>query len=408
MKTKFYLASYIYYVKRSNNRLMLYNTKSGEVIERNSIACCNLVDEIYNPSNLGVIDFDENEFKDTEVGSFVEEIVTKNFGNIHQQKKNSPQLINLLPILNLQNDVERLKVNNEFLIGENLLKYLNELTIYINNVCTQNCSYCTEYFKQAKSCYKESTNNCLEISCIKNILDSLAYSSLKKINVLGGNIFSYPYFEELLALIQNYDFQFHLWNHYLNFDNRGDNWTKNKNSIIENIIVTFPLNEDKLNDILSSEKKEKVIHFLIENEFHYEEVEKLIPRLKDYTIMPIYTRKNEAFFRENVFMNKEDIFGEIISHRSIFCNQKLNSNFFGKLYILSDGSFKANMNASILGNIKNDSILEILYKELDQNTAWRKVRDIQPCNDCMYKHLCPPPSNYETIIGKPNLCHVHP
>jgi hypothetical protein len=29
-----------------------------------------------------------------------------------------------------------------------------------------------------------------------------------------------------------------------------------------------------------------------------------------------------------------------------------------------------------------------------------------PCNQCRFKLICPSPSSYESVIGKPNLCHV--
>jgi pseudo-rSAM protein len=95
-------------------------------------------------------------------------------------------------------------------------------------------------------------------------------------------------------------------------------------------------------------------------------------------------------------------------YNKVFCNQKLNSNYFGKLYILPDGSVKANMNTAILGSIYQNSLLEVVEKELIKNTAWRVVRILKPCNQCLYQYLCPPPSNYETVVEKPNLCHVEP
>lgn len=92
--------------------------------------------------------------------------------------------------------------------------------------------------------------------------------------------------------------------------------------------------------------------------------------------------------------------------REIFRNQKLNSNFFGTLYILPDGSVKANINTSILGNIGTDKILDIIYQELTVNTAWRVVRNSQPCSECIYQFFCPAPSDYERAIGQNNLCQL--
>ena len=92
--------------------------------------------------------------------------------------------------------------------------------------------------------------------------------------------------------------------------------------------------------------------------------------------------------------------------REIFKNQKLNSNFFGGLYVLPDGVVKADMNAPAIGNIQRDNILGIMQNELISNTAWRLVRDSHPCDKCIYQFICPPLSNYEEEIGQINLCHI--
>jgi pseudo-rSAM protein len=114
------------------------------------------------------------------------------------------------------------------------------------------------------------------------------------------------------------------------------------------------------------------------------------------------------FFRENLFTGKEDIFSEILSIRKIFRNQKLNSNFFGTLYIMPDGTVKANMNTKAIGNTRQDTVLGLLYKEMSENTAWRKIRNSQPCDKCLYQFLCPAPSDYERATGRLNLCNIVP
>ena len=75
--------------------------------------------------------------------------------------------------------------------------------------------------------------------------------------------------------------------------------------------------------------------------------------------------------------------------------------------IFSDGKVYANVYHEPLGTI-DDDIRELIYKEMDKGTSWRRIRDMKPCCDCVYQWLCPSPSNYELAIGKPNLCHVKP
>lgn len=130
-------------------------------------------------------------------------------------------------------------------------------------------------------------------------------------------------------------------------------------------------------------------------------------RIEKYKIEPVYTRENLNFFRENIYIDKDDMFSKTLSIREIFRNQKLNSNFFGSLFILPNGNVKANMNTPVIGNIQTDTLLSLIYKEMVDNTAWRMIRDLHPCSKCLYQFICPAPSNYEIAIGKPNLCHIN-
>jgi pseudo-rSAM protein len=175
------------------------------------------------------------------------------------------------------------------------------------------------------------------------------------------------------------------------------------------LIVNFPLKDTIFKDTWNLINKEKTtIHFFIENEKQYDMVENLTDNfgIEKYNIQPFFTCENMKFFGDNIFLSKDDIFSKTLSIREIFRNQKLNSNFFGSLFILPSGSVKTNMNSQSIGDIKTDSLLNLIYREMIENTAWRKVRDMNPCKSCLYQWLCPSPSNYESVTGKPNLCHV--
>jgi pseudo-rSAM protein len=79
---------------------------------------------------------------------------------------------------------------------------------------------------------------------------------------------------------------------------------------------------------------------------------------------------------------------------------------YGKINIMPNGDAYANLNCPALGNIYTDSIYDIVHKEVEEGKSWLCIRDQAPCNSCVYQWLCPPPSNYEMDIGRPNLCHV--
>ena len=403
-KQKFLLYSHVYYTANSENKLLLYNTKTGTNIESDSGICRELIEEVYKPVHLGVIDLSDYYLNHPDTVRFIEQIVKKDFGKIIDVTPDMPKIINLLPVLNLQDDVERLKVDEESDVGEKSLRYINELNIYLNTSCNLHCPHCQAYYKQTKSCYKGLPNSVIHPEKIKELLDSLAYSSLKKINFLGGNILLYPYLTELIALLKNYDFDCHLWMNAANLIKMSfDSILK------QEIIIHFPTDINAVRKYICKNNNQ-TCHFFIEDEKQYNDATSIVKAegISNYQIIPIYTGKNLTFFQENIYLSKEDIFASTVPHRIIFCNQKLNSNDFGKLHILSNGEIKANMNAFTLGNIYENSLLEAIATELNINTAWRRTRNEPPCIDCLYQYLCPPPSNYETVIGKPNLCHVYP
>ena len=129
-------------------------------------------------------------------------------------------------------------------------------------------------------------------------------------------------------------------------------------------------------------------------------------QIEKYRLNPVYTGKNIQFFEENVFLTKEDILSTRMTIKDFFARKAMNIYDFGKINIMPNGDTYANLNYPALGNIYTDSIYEIVQKEIDEGKSWLRIRNQAPCNECVYQWLCPPPSNYEIAIGRPNLCHV--
>jgi len=121
--------------------------------------------------------------------------------------------------------------------------------------------------------------------------------------------------------------------------------------------------------------------------------------------VPLYNNENLSFFETDVFMEKTDLDKIDLSKNEIFIRQTLNMNDFGKLVIMPNEIVYANPNTPPLGSI-DDSPYSIVYKEFMEGESWFKIRDQAPCTECIYQWLCPTPSNYETVIGRPNLCHI--
>ena len=408
METKNYwfaLKSYVY-VEFKEKNILIYDTKHGDRIETVQEKIITLIKEMYEPNNLGVIPISNELQSDPYIRNFIQEVIDKEMGDLMDTEHFPNKPIRLIPTLSLQKDIDRhIEYEDKVaFIGKDISKYLTEVNVYLNSVCDKSCKHCESYCKQIHCCTTSNPSIELPIKHVRSLLEQLRYSPVNTINLYGGDILAYSYINELQLLISSYPKTLHLYMHYRNY---------RENEFIDSqfleLIITFPMDENHFHEIWKQIKdKQSKLHFIVENEQQYNDSERLINEynIKEYSIHPYYTGENIHFFEDNIFLNKEDIFYKTLQMRAIFRNQKLNSNSFGTLYVQPDGTVKANMNTAVLGNIAKDDILNIIYKELIENTAWRTIRNSHPCDQCIYQFMCPAPSNYERTIGKNNLCHI--
>jgi pseudo-rSAM protein len=149
--------------------------------------------------------------------------------------------------------------------------------------------------------------------------------------------------------------------------------------------------------------------FLVLSEVNYNQISEIINDIPDNyeaQIVPIFNGGNIDFFEKYVFTSQEDLNTIKITKREVFIHQTLNSNDFGKIFILPDGSVHTNVNFEPLGSI-NNSPYSIVFKEITEGNSWLRIRNQKPCTNCIYQWLCPSPNNYELAFGKPNLCHIN-
>lgn len=403
----FALKSHIYVDFKEKN-ILLYDTWHGNRIESTLDKAITLIRQMYEPANLGVVGVDENMLSEPQVREFVETVIHKDMGDLMDVEKCPVKPVRLIPILNLQKDIDKYKDDENKLIffEKDIGKYLLELNLYVNSVCDEACCHCDSFCNQVRCCTANGRQEELSMDSLKQLFEQIRYLPINSINVLGGDISKYSYMNELKQLSVLYSKELRYYCHYKNFKK----YPLTDFGKVE-LILTFPIDKSIFREVcLSTDKRQIKWHCIIENEGEYDCAEKLIEEfgidMEDCDFIPFYTGSNLDFFRKNVFLDKEDIFFKSFQMREIFKNQKLNSNFFGGLYVLPDGTVKANMNAPAIGHIHVDNILDIIQNELINNTAWRLLRDSQPCDRCVYQFICPPPSNYEKIIGQNNLCHI--
>jgi len=384
------------------SKVLLYNSQNGESIETNDKEIINLVDKLHEETNLGSVLLEDNIFDNEAILFFVNESKLKGICNVIRFSPNLPRPIQLMPVLSIQKDIEKLKKQPNSIIGEDLLNYLSEITINVSDQCNQKCQFCHEACKQLTYCTSsEDGKYSLKLEDLKLIANQILQAPIRRINIIGGDLSKYELMPELLDVFEKYNEVIHIWEYYqLNIIRY--------NGLLD-ILVDFPIEKSKFNVLLNEIKTKKTtFHFLVTNDVEVQEAESIVDEcdLMNFELHPFFDNINIDFFKKNIYLNKEDIFVEPIVQRKIFCNQVLNSNHFGCLTIKSNGDVYANINASKLGNINDRKLLDIISSEISINTSWRVIRDQEPCSECLYQFLCPPPSNYEYIIGENSLCTV--
>ena len=156
---------------------------------------------------------------------------------------------------------------------------------------------------------------------------------------------------------------------------------------------------------------------MLENKRYEFKLIKLVRDEKDLTsiketklnilLVPVWTGANNIFFKENVMLNKNDIYTLNPSLEELFRNQKLNSNFFCIFDILNTGDVLPHGSIKKMGNIADTHLADLVSAELKGNNTWRLTRNLtKKCGSCIYRYLCPPISTFEIQSGDFGGCCV--
>ncbi|MDR2125364.1 MAG: TIGR04150 pseudo-rSAM protein [Prevotellaceae bacterium] len=402
------------YICVNTQKALLYNTLNGKLIEcLRGTKTYLLIKQLNDDKNLLVIKLPSNYQKNKEISGFVKNIREFYCGDVLTLPENATKPFQLKPIFNIQHDLKIMKESESVSVGTKIMQKLTSITIQINSICDLTCCDCCNYNRQFLFCTKKTSEE-LHLKLIKKILDNLGGSYIKAINVIGGNVFKYSKFDEFINILKVSNIVASFFIHYQNIikcDKFINSLSNNEFSV--NILVNFPIDIDKLKSakhLLENNNINIKYIFIVESEKNCIFVENLINEMKienNFTLLPFYNEKNLSFFCDNIFPERNDILDAKPEISNIYARQVINSNYYGKLMIMSSGDVFANLNEKKLGNINSGTLHEFAYKEMKSGNSWRKTRkNVKPCNQCIYKYLCPSISNYEYAIGKFNLCNI--
>ncbi len=361
-----------------NSNVLLYNTFDGSFIESKDIEIVKLLKETLLKENCGVVLLTAERYNLDNIRKFIMELRAKYMGDIIDIELSKSKPVQIMPFTSLVNTQELFKKQN-FPTGKKILEYLSEISIYVDY----------------------NTN----IMDLNSFLKSLP--NISTVNIIG-NLKDVANYKELLLVLDQFPSLKKITCNYSNVISLQPEFV---NNFSYSILINYPIDISKWNysrRLLLNQSIPFECIFEVTSMDNYSQINKFIEEfgIEKYQLKPVYTGDNIDFFKENVFLTKDDILSTPLSISDFFINQSMNIFDFGKIAIMSNGDIYANVNYPILGNIHTHSIYEIISKELEEGRSWLRIRNQAPCNTCLYQWFCPSPSNYEIAIGRPNLCHV--
>jgi pseudo-rSAM protein len=379
---------------------LIYKSSNQKSVAFASVGkIADICEQLLITENLYTVELTEKDI--TTIISWIDSITEINAGYLTQKEMNIKKPITLKPIVKIQDNVKHYTWLHNRGIGGSIIHNLHELTFYINSsLYGSNKKYRQTIFP-LKECDE------LDIKRIIKFIDNAKSSFLSNINIVG-NIFTYSNFDMLFEYISKSQIKFTINTTFNDFEKNikhivSTEWTDNIqfNILIDcsNEFSIIPLKYLKINVSVT---------VLLSTDTEYNNIINCFENMSVYCnakIVPLYNDTNFDFFENNIFISENDLNDISLSKREIFIRQVLNINDFGKLTIMADGNIFANVNMESLGTI-SDTLYSLIYSEFTSGRSWLRIRDQKPCADCVYQWLCPSPSNYEIVIGKPNLCHI--
>lgn len=384
------------FIWRNNQKGIMYNSSNFKSFIFNNTglvkSVCNQMDKL---ETLYSININESHEIDNDFQDWINKSLDIDAARIIHVNQEEYKEISFKPILKIHKDITTIKLNKSY---HNMVECLNEITIHLSGFCIEKEKQL--YHKQFL--YTVDMEETLDYENLAIFLSHIPFNNKLKFNLIG-DIFNYYKIDDLLSLLA-------LKSSTINIFYTEESFTPDKvTNRISNHLVNFYIICSAKNHIsLRKNIPKNKLHFckfilLIEDYYDIKYYEGIQSFEDIVDVRPIFSTSMIEFFKERIYLNKFDLDHIKLTKSEIFANQVINTNFFGKIEILPNGTICDNVNFDQIGHINND-FWYIMKEIFTEDRAWFYSRKQIPCSHCIYQWLCPPPSNYELVIGKSNLC----
>ena len=375
---------------------LVYNTQSyASVRFRNEGLLAEKAKQLAIMENLYCILLTEEELADEKLNGWVQNMVAQECGALVENNGVNQRPLSLPPILKVQDEVDYYRWEHRQGIDGNVIENLHRLVFHING-----SNYGNELYAK-QTLYPTTSSETLPAKDILRFAMNARVSPFLTEIVLVGNPFVYDGLEELVESLQVICpvSVSCTWQDAMDSSDKVQELAMKTqlNIVVAECTSLADLSQEAVYTFLVSSLQTYNVILECKDKYNLEHVD----------IVPIYTGNNLSFFEECLYMDEENIQDIALDKREVFIRQKLNIQDFGRLTVMTDGKVYANPNHSAIGHI-GETPHALVYREITEGNSWLRIRDQKPCCDCIYQWLCPSPSHYEDVIGKPNLCHIKP
>ncbi|MFH1295780.1 MAG: TIGR04150 pseudo-rSAM protein [Bacteroidota bacterium] len=413
-----FLEPYVHMLHREG-ALLLYNTISKTVLEfSNSRELSKLADELLDPDNGYVVPLSASQLQDPEVQDFLHQVRQHFMGDLLDPSWSECKPVNIVPEPFVKHGLRPVPIQKSPLKpGLEVRNYLQELTLFLNAGTEPSSGpSASAYLQFSYPSLVSDKEEQMELPLFRAMIDDVNLYTPTLIHISGMNLLAYPHLEEVIRKLASSPFQkkYHLLIDH--WEERIIPFILAQKQTTLALYITFPSHPEPIAGYLQSLPARKLLkrlefNLLVSNQEELQMAQETV-RMLDLTnvyFKPVYNGENLDFFRQHVFVSREEILASQPDQREVFSRISINENDFGKLSVFPAGEAYANLNDPMIGEATKSSLVQLVTQELDRGISWRRTRaGVTPCNGCLYQFLCPPISSYEIFLKRFNFCDVHP
>jgi len=412
----FYLEPFVHQAEGSSS-ILFYNALSGVAIEIPATPKVKqITDQWTNIENGYVASFGSEAFMDQDVIALFDNLRRYYMGDIWKPAWSQLRPFNLVPVAAFKHSLPPESDQGQTMIdASNQHHFLKELAFCLNSDTLNMKPGRINGFRQflfpspSTADYQE-----LDFELLHHIILSLDKYRLPQLSFTGFNPFLYSKWIELLKLIEPLktirQFSLDLSDLSVLTLKRLLKMPSTRLQIYHYPPFNNPVfNPEIINLIRRSKKVE--LKLLISSEEDYYHAEEFVKthNIQQYSVKPNLLQGNLEFFKNFVFLTREEILASRPVQREVLSRQTLNELNYGMLVILTNGEVFANPNDPPLGNLQSGTLNQFIENEVLSGISWNRTRSqVTPCKTCIYRFLCPPISGYELLANRFNFCNVIP